>query len=68
MDLYLKNNNKMRAIQKSLMLSAVLCTTISCSMQDYLEDAHDYVSYVDPYIGSAGHGHVFVGANVPFGA
>lgn len=25
-------------------------------------------SYVDPFIGSAGHGHVFVGANVPFGA
>jgi len=24
--------------------------------------------YVDPYIGSGGHGHVFVGANVPFGA
>ena len=24
--------------------------------------------YVDPIIGSAGHGHVFVGANVPFGA
>lgn len=23
--------------------------------------------YVDPYIGSAGHGHVFVEANVPFG-
>lgn len=28
----------------------------------------DYVSYVDPYIGSGGHGHVFVGASVPFGA
>ena len=28
----------------------------------------DYVSYVNPYIGSGGHGHVFVGANVPFGA
>lgn len=26
------------------------------------------VDYVDPYIGSGGHGHVFVGANVPFGA
>lgn len=26
------------------------------------------VSYVDPYIGSGGHGHVFVGASVPFGA
>ncbi len=25
-------------------------------------------AYVDPLIGSAGHGHVFVGANVPFGA
>ena len=24
-------------------------------------------SYVDPLIGSGGHGHVFVGANVPFG-
>ena len=24
--------------------------------------------YVDPYIGSGGHGHVFVGASVPFGA
>jgi len=25
-------------------------------------------SYVNPYIGSGGHGHVFVGASVPFGA
>ena len=29
--------------------------------------AIDYTSYVDPYIGSDGHGHVFVGASVPFG-
>ena len=27
----------------------------------------DLVSYVDTRIGSGGHGHVFVGANVPFG-
>lgn len=26
------------------------------------------VEFVDPYIGSGGHGHVFVGASVPFGA
>jgi len=26
-----------------------------------------YTQYVDPFIGSGGHGHVFVGANVPFG-
>jgi len=25
-------------------------------------------SFVDPYIGSGGHGHVFLGASVPFGA
>ncbi|SKB80062.1 alpha-1,2-mannosidase, putative [Sphingobacterium nematocida] len=28
----------------------------------------DYTQYVNPYIGSADHGHVFVGANVPSGA
>ncbi len=27
----------------------------------------DYTRYVNPKIGSGGHGHVFVGANVPFG-
>lgn len=30
--------------------------------------AQSFTSYVDPYIGSGGHGHVFVGASVPFGA
>ncbi|MCQ2143332.1 MAG: GH92 family glycosyl hydrolase [Bacteroidales bacterium] len=28
----------------------------------------DYTRFVDPYIGTAAHGHVFVGASVPFGA
>ena len=27
----------------------------------------DYTALVDPYIGSGGHGHVFVGASVPYG-
>ena len=26
------------------------------------------LSYVDPFVGSGAHGHVFVGASVPFGA
>lgn len=30
--------------------------------------AQNRADYVDPMIGSGGHGHVFVGANVPFGA
>lgn len=29
--------------------------------------AQNLTQYVDPTIGSGGHGHVFVGANVPFG-
>lgn len=32
-----------------------------------VEKSFDCVSYVDPKIGTGGHGHVFVGANVPFG-
>ena len=27
----------------------------------------NYTRFVDPKIGTGGHGHVFVGANVPFG-
>ena len=30
--------------------------------------AQRLTDYVDPYIGSGGHGHVFVGVSVPFGA
>ena len=30
--------------------------------------AQKLTSYVDPMIGTGGHGHVFLGANVPFGA
>ena len=31
-------------------------------------NAQKFTSYVDPLIGAGGHGHVFVGASVPFGA
>ena len=44
------------------LLAAFVASVISpCS-------ADDFTSHVDPFIGSGGHGHVFVGANVPFGA
>ena len=29
--------------------------------------AQTFTQYVNPYIGTGGHGHVFLGANVPFG-
>lgn len=41
---------------------SISCTTISHAQQT------DYTKFVNPYIGSADHGHVFIGANVPNGA
>ena len=41
--------------------AVLLATAFSCSAPE------DYAGYVDTKIGSGGHGHVFVGASVPFG-
>ena len=38
---------------------------ISCAA--FFKSDEKLINYVDPFIGSGGHGHVFVGANVPFG-
>lgn len=38
----------------------------SCGSQTQTQE--DYTHYVDPYIGTGGHGHVFLGVNLPFGA
>ncbi|MBP1221768.1 GH92 family glycosyl hydrolase [Flavobacterium sp. 1355] len=46
----------------------LLIVNSAISQQKKTEQNSDYTQYVDPIIGSAGHGHVFVGANVPFGA
>lgn len=45
-----------------LMAAVAFAALVSCSPQQ-----RDYTALVDPYIGSGGHGHVFVGANVPYG-
>ena len=45
-----------------LLITGVLMVT-SCK-----EVTINYTAYVDTSIGTGGHGHVFVGANVPFGA
>lgn len=39
---------------------------IACSEQSITTE--DFTHYVDPYIGTGGHGHVFMGVNMPFGA
>lgn len=43
--------------------AAALWLLSSCANQQQSSK----LKYVNPYIGSEGHGHVFVGANVPFG-
>ena len=49
----------------------ILCTLLlagyGCSSPQATDEPQDLTQYVDPYIGSGGHGHVFVGANVPYG-
>ena len=40
----------------------------SCTSAPHTEvDGNSFTRYVDPRIGTGGHGHVFYGANVPFG-
>lgn len=48
--------------------AASLMTMPSCAPDTAVAEVTGLATYVDPYIGSGGHGHVFVGASVPFGA
>ena len=45
----------------------ILFIIIFISCVGFLKNDEKLINYVDPFIGSGGHGHVFVGANVPFG-
>lgn len=64
-------NTKMKLNKQWMMSGVAICLAsfvFSCQAPEKTEKITDYVSYVDPYIGSGEHGHVFVGASVPFGA
>ncbi|WP_339740573.1 GH92 family glycosyl hydrolase [uncultured Sunxiuqinia sp.] len=50
-----------------LLLFTAVAGWIGCSQQKTTTEK-EKIDFVDPYIGSGGHGHVFVGASVPFGA
>ncbi|MCY1633564.1 GH92 family glycosyl hydrolase [Marinifilum sp. D737] len=58
---------KLKSI-KTLGLSFLLGALASCQLTSGNTNDDSLTQYVDPYIGSGGHGHVFVGASVPFGA
>lgn len=50
------------------MKNKIVSIAVLCLLAASGTHAQSFTSYVDPYIGSGGHGHVFVGASVPFGA
>ena len=49
-----------------LILLAAAALAVACEEQTTVNE--DLTKFVDVRIGSGGHGHVFVGASVPFGA
>jgi predicted alpha-1,2-mannosidase len=59
---------------RAILLNAAAALALICMFLGHNTNAiaaaekRDLTQYVDPLIGSDGHGHVFVGANVPFGA
>lgn len=59
-----KGQNKSRIVGMALLLVFQL----GFSQSKPLSKKQSLTQFVDPYIGSGGHGHVFVGANVPLGA
>ena len=65
-----KNVATVQFIKKTILWSVVCMAVISaCSSQKERVSAQsELTQYVDPYIGTGFHGHVFMGANVPFGA
>lgn len=48
-------------LQLVLMITGMACSSTAKEPQP------DVLKYVDQYIGTGGHGHVFMGANAPFG-
>ena len=49
---------------RTLLLAAAAVVLAACGTKQPTED---FASYVNQKIGTGGHGHVFMGANVPFG-
>ena len=53
----------MKKIIRLIAAAGLISAFAACAAEEI-----SYIDYVDTSIGTGGHGHVFVGANVPFGA
>ena len=52
---------------KKLFLPLLLLALAACTQEPKADYVTDAAQYVDPFIGTGGHGHTFPGATVPFG-
>jgi len=55
----------MKFLNKSFFIITLLFFVFSCSKE--VKQTKDFTQYVDPFIGTGGHGHTFPGACLPFG-
>lgn len=53
---------------KKLFIIFTLVVLLSALKFDVAAQPADYTRYVNPFVGTGGHGHTFPGATVPFGA
>ena len=61
--------NQIKNLNKYLLyifLISITLINISCNSGNS-QNSVDLINYVDPMIGTAGHGHTFPGATTPFG-
>ncbi len=55
------------ALKKRVLLILGICQIFTVFCARAQAEGTDFVKYVNPYIGTGGHGHTFVAASVPFG-
>ena len=56
-------------MKKLSVFALLLCSVAAFSQKEKTKPTinKDYAKYVNPFIGTGGHGHTFPGATVPFG-
>lgn len=60
-------NQNLRALNIKYFISLLLVIPGLFFSCNDINDSPDYTRYVDPFIGTGGHGHTFPGATLPFG-
>ena len=62
-----KHTFQLSQVKYLIVFCSLIACMLACTPKEVLTDVN-LTQYVDPYIGTGDHGHVFLGANVPFGA